>query len=193
MIQVEPKPLIRLRQGDIFRNIEYIEDISEKDGIIEVSRIIFPLVIILTQDCDLEQEHDAELKRKELPIEEQKNHDKALFSVLVAPLYNVEHFYEGKHLSNLRLQMQVVNKSKSPGTNLRNNQNPRYHYLEFPEDIPIVSSVIDFKHYFSVNTLHLKNLKNERFVCSVSPLYREDISHRFASYLSRIGLPTIQG
>jgi hypothetical protein len=85
--------------------------------------------------------------------------------------------------------MQQINQARTHGRLLRNNEIPRYHYMEFPRDVPIVPSVIDFKHYFSVNAQELANKKSSSFVCMVSPLFREDISHRFASYLSRIGLP----
>jgi hypothetical protein len=112
-----------------------------------------------------------------------------LFSVLVAPLYNVEHVYKGEHLSDLSMQMQTINRNKTPGKSLRLNETARYHYLEFPEELQIVPSVIDFKHYFSVNVSYLKKVKTKRFVCKVAELYREDIAQRFASFLSRIGLP----
>ena len=55
--------------------------------------------------------------------------------------------------------------------------------------INVVPSVIDFKHYFSVNVKYLQKVKRKQFVCMVGDLYREDISQRFASFLSRIGLP----
>ena len=81
------------------------------------------------------------------------------------------------------------NLSKTDNKNLRQNETPRYHYLEFDESIPIVNSVIDFKHYFTVNVEQLREHKQSNFVCSVSEIYREHISQRFANYLSRIGLP----
>lgn len=87
--------------------------------------------------------------------------------------------------------MQEINATKTPGDNLRKNETQRYHYLEFPAVINIVPSVIDFKHYFSVNVEYLRSLKRTNFICQVSALFREEISHRFASFLARIGLPEI--
>lgn len=75
------------------------------------------------------------------------------------------------------------------GKNLTQNKIPRYHYMEFPEGIPIVPSIIDFKHYFSLNVEYLYEIREQNFVCKIAELYREDISQRFASFLSRIGLP----
>lgn len=54
----------------------------------------------------------------------------------------------------------------------RAEPNGRYHYLEFSSDVPIVPSLIDFKHYFSVNVEYLKKLKPSRFVCKVAEVYR---------------------
>lgn len=188
MVKVKRKRISRICQGDIYRDVEFIEYVSEKSGVIEVSKIVFPLVIVLTQDCDLEQDYYFRWARHR----KAKTHDKLLLSVLVAPLYNAEHVFTGEHLSEINLTMEVINKNRSPGKYLQSNQLPRYHYLEFGDDVPLVSSIIDFKHYFSVNVKYLKKIKSSNFVCSVSNLYREDISQRFASFLARIGLPAPQ-
>ena len=185
MIKVRKQRGSRICQGDIFRDIEFIEYVAEKSGIIEVSKIVFPIVIVLTQDCDLEQDYKFRWSREG----KTKTQDKWLLSVLVAPLYNAEHVFQGQHLSDLGLTMEPISKSRSPGKFLQTNQLPRYHYLEFPDDIPLVPSIVDFKHYYSVNVKYLKKIKTSNFICSVSNLYREDISHRFASFLARIGLP----
>ena len=193
MIKVKRGKKSRVCQGDIFKNVEYIENISEKSGIIEISKIIFPHVIVLTQDCDLQWDFYQRWSTKNIS----NSQDKWLLSVLVAPLYNVEHVYEGVHLSELNMTMQKITKMKKgkPTTqykNLINNEIPRYHHLKFQPYIPIVDSVIDFKHYFTVNTEYLKSIKKDNFICRVSELFREDISIRFAHFLSRIGLPEIK-
>lgn len=185
MIRVKKGKNPRVAQGDIIKNVEYIEYVSEKGGNIEVSKIVFPLAIVLTQDCDLSQDYTFRWARKA----SSKNQDKWLLSVILAPIYNIEHVYTGEHLSELGMTMSEINRRKSPGQNLVKNETPRYHFLEFPDDLAVPASVIDFKHYFSSNVAQLKKHKVENFVCSVGDLYREDISHRFASYLSRIGLP----
>ena len=182
-MRVRRQRLGRVSQGDIYKDVEFIEYAVEKKGIIEISKIVFPFVIVLTQDCDLDQ--DSKVRRQTNSAQTQ---DKRILSVLVAPIYNVAQVYEGEHLDQLRIKMQMISKNKTPGKYLRINEIPRYHYLEFPAGIPISPSVIDFKHYFSVNVEYLRR-KTSDFVCQVSPLYREDISHRFASFLSRIGLP----
>lgn len=179
-VKVQTRRRIRISQGDVFRDVECIEYIAEQDGIIEVSKIVFPLVIVLTQDCDLEQ--DAGNRGK--PTQNTR-----LLSVLVAPLYNAEHVFRGEHLSEIGLTMESISKGKTPGKTLMQNERPRYHYIDFPMDVPVVPSVVDFKHYFSVHVRYLEGIRKNNFVCRLSDLFREDVSQRFAAYLGRIGLP----
>lgn len=176
MIKVKRNRLGRVSQGDIYKKIEFIENVEESKGVLKISKIVFPLAIVLTQDCDL------------LSDSNKKPNEKIILSVLVAPIYNFEHVCIGDHLSQLNISLAGIKKDKTPGTNLKQNQNPRYHYLEFPTETQLVPSVIDFKHYFSVNVDYLRRNKSS-LICRISPLYRESISQRFAYYLSRIGLP----
>jgi hypothetical protein len=185
-IQVRRNRVRRASQGDILRDIECIERVVERSGIIEVSKIIFPLIAVLTQDCDLEQ--NARYVGPQKPSSD----DKRLFSVLVAPLYNAEHVFAGTHLADLGLQMTLINKKRTPGETLMKNETPRYHYLDFPEDVPLVPQIVDFKHYFSLSTAYIEQERARQFVCRISALYREDLSQRFAAYLSRIGLPELK-
>lgn len=183
MIRIKTQKADRLRQGEIISNVDYIESVEEINGNLTISKIRFPSVVILTQDCDLSQ--DSSLRANENP----NNTDKKMFSVLVAPLYNLEHFYDGEHLNKLDMKMSTINRRKSPGQNIVSNQNPRYHTLEFPPESTIVDSVIDFKHYFSINIEYLYKIRNTNYICEVDVLFRELLTQRFASYLSRIGLP----
>ncbi len=172
----------RVSQGDIYKDIEIVDNVQESKGIIQISKVVFPLVIVLTQDCDLEQDYNVRSGKKNA-----KDQDKLIFSVLVAPLYNAEQVVRGEHLDQMHIKIQVFG-SDTQKNNMKNNEIPRYHFLDISGEVPITPSVIDFKHYFSVHVDYLRG-KTKDFVCRVSPLYREDISVRFASYLARIGLP----
>lgn len=171
MVKVKTGKSPRVTQGDIVKNVEYIEHVSEKSGAIEIVKIIYPLAIVLTQDCDLAQDYKFRWSRQT-----STNEDKWLMSVILAPLYNIEHVFTGEHLHDLGMKMNPINRNKTPGQNLRKNETPRYHYLEFPPSTSIAPSVIDFKHYFTANVAHLKKHKMLNFVCQISGLYREDIS-----------------
>ncbi|MFA5257262.1 MAG: hypothetical protein WC360_03865 [Opitutales bacterium] len=182
MIKISKNDLERVHQGDIFRNVEYLENVTEQDGNCFISKIVFPYCLVLTQDCDLAQDHDYRNS-------DSKGGDKILISVIIAPLYNNEHFKAGEHLSNLKLRMSPIAWKATEGNNIRNNQHPRYHYFKFGDDVELPDSVLDFKHYFTVKIDQLESIKTKDYIGSVCELYREDVSHRFSTFLSRIGLP----
>ena len=96
----------------------------------------------------------------------------------------------GEHLSQIGLNMQNMGRrSKSKCGNIIQNEDKRYHYLNFDKNVPITECVIDFKHYFTVNINYLDSVYKEQYICSIDSLYRELISQRFSNFLSRIGLP----
>jgi hypothetical protein len=174
----------RVVQGDIYTNVDFIEYAVEKKGVVSISKIRFPHVVVLSQDCDLVGDYRVRWSKAKA-----SSQDKKLFSVLVVPLYNAAHFFAGTHLSDLQMTMQSVKKDGTAGKQLQQNETPRYHYCDFPKEVPLVPSVIDFKHYFSVNVEYLKRNRVDKFVCRISPLFREHLSLRFANFLSRVGLP----
>ncbi len=176
-----------LRQCDIYRNVEFVEYVKEQGETIEVSKIVFPLAMVLTQACDLQQDYRARVRMSE---DNGGNQDKFLISVIVAPLYNFEEFRLGTHLSQLGFVMEPKgNRKKTVCDNIIKNENKRYHYINFPEEIDLVESVIDFKHYFTVTVNYLSINRESKYVCSVDVLYREQILQRFSNFFSRIGLP----
>ena len=91
-----------INQCDIFRDVEYVEYAIENEDTIEVSKIHFPYAIILTQACDVQQDHDA---KQRLIMEGKGSQDKFLISAIVAPIYNFEDFLQGEHLKQLGMKM----------------------------------------------------------------------------------------
>jgi hypothetical protein len=116
------------------------------------------------------------------------NKNVRLLHLLIAPLFNFDSFKDGYHWDEIFQTGVQINPKKTDGKNIRQNENPRYHYLHFEEDFVLPDMVIDFKHLYSVNTDYLYG-KIQNRVCSLSELYREKITQRFANYFSRIGLP----
>lgn len=185
MTEIDISAANRVRQGDIYREVEYIESADDEAGIVAISKLIFPLIVVLTQDCDLEWDFIRRFEEKD------KDQNKLLLSVIVAPIYNFEHFLTGEHLSEIDFKMKSFNRKETACVHIIQNQNPRYHYLEFPKESKIIpAGVIDFKHYFAVNVKYLQSIKETNFVCKIKELYREELSQRFAYFLSRIGLPS---
>lgn len=182
---VNNEPCKRVRQGDVFSKIPYYESYREFNGEFELNIFEFPYVIVLTQDCDLEQ--NAAAREKSNSVSGVIENDKYLISLIVAPMYNSENFFKGNHLEEIGIRSQVQNtKLKNP---IVQNQNQRFHYLEFEDSVEVPNSVIDFKHYFSISLNYLEDNLAKR-ICGIQPLYRELISQRFSNYLCRIGLPS---
>ena len=96
----------RINQGDIFKDVVFFESSDEISGIITINKIVFPLVIVLTQDCDLEG--DYKIRQDALT----EGHNTKLLSAIVAPLYNIEHFRLGNHLEKLGYNMERINSDK---------------------------------------------------------------------------------
>lgn len=173
----------RINQGDIFNHITHIESWEEFGNELRISRICYPYVVVLSQDCDL---------REDALVRSNTINDKALVSVLAAPLYNFDQFLDGEHLQGLGIAKAPSfskNPNKSDHKNLVNNNNPRYHFLEQNSEAGLPALVIDFKHYFSIGVEYLQRIRDKHFEYPLDYLYRERLSQRFTNYLSRIGLP----
>ena len=176
-----------IHQGDFIKSVNYLEYFKQNDGQIEVSLIEFPLVVILTQECDATQDFDN--RERYIKKEDEFNHQ-YLLSVIVAPVYNIEDIKEGNHLENLNLKYKRINSNDCQ--KIKQNRDPRYHYMkiEVVKD-KYIEYVVDFKHYFTINVEQLIEHKNQKnnFQFTLDDLFKESLSQRFANYLSRIGLP----
>jgi len=60
MIKIKKTKTPWLNQGDIIADVEYIESVVERvqgnDRYVTISKIKFPLIIVMTQICDLYQD-----------------------------------------------------------------------------------------------------------------------------------------
>ncbi len=189
-----------LHQGDILTNVEYNERFTVRNDTIEISTITFPKVIILTQECDLVQD-DINRKKCHTDIKDGNipKTNQFLLSILVAPIYNLEDFCRGEHLTNIKIiddsllteySLQYESFSGKGKEKIISNERLRYHHLKIKIGENFAEYVIDFKHYFTVNpTLLIEHKREGNFLASVSPPFRESISQRFTSFLGRVGLP----
>jgi len=176
--KIQPLNLKKIYQCDIFENIEVIESLDINGSKLDIKKIIFPYVICLNQSCDLENDFNAD---------PDKNKNSKLLHLAVAPVFLFEKFLIGQHWGDIFDNGTPINRGKTDGKSIINNEVPRYHYLKFPDsDMPEL--IIDFKHFFSINRNFLYNNISKRH-CSMDDLFRENISQRFSNYISRIGLP----
>lgn len=166
----------QIHQGDIFVNIRVIENIKEENKELIQENITFPLIICLNQECDLTQNYDNPLKYQ-------------LLHLLIAPVFFFDSFLEGNHWGSI-LKQEARQKEKDTKVKLiMKNEIPRFHYLEFPAATSLPRLIIDFKHFFTINRDYLYGKVETNRLCSLDNLFKEKISQRFASFISRIGLP----
>ena len=125
-----------------------------------------------------------------IEVENKGNQDKFLISVIVAPIYNFEEFRMGTHLNQLGLMMDPKGRrERSLCSNIIKNENKRYHYLNFAEDVEIVESVIDFKHYFTVTVNYLNSIREEKYV---SLMYLRELAGSLKDHEKAVFLQVFQ-
>lgn len=171
----------RLCQGDILRDVTLLEPTTDENGELDVAERTLPYVVVLTQDCDLEQDDSA---RKEKP---KRNDDKFLQSVLLCPAYQSLKVRAGTHLEELKMTMQSFHSAN--WSLLKQNNMHRYHFLPEEPEFQLTELVLDFKQYFTSPREFFCARYKKNYVTTLGPLFRELLSQRFANYLSRIGLP----
>ena len=176
------QPIDRISQCDIFHDITVVESMSLNGNEMEIRSISFPYVICLNQDCDL----NSDKRDKDQNPDGNKNC--RLLHLIVAPLFNFTSFLEGNHWGELFDQSPAIKENKTEGKKIKNNEDPRYHYLHFNEESKLPDMIIDFKHFFTISTDVMYNSLDKR-VFALEELYREKICQRFAFFQSRIGLP----
>lgn len=182
-----PQESDRIGQGSILKNIEYeITALSpNKQEVIQV-QVVFPYAVVLNQDCDLTR--DFEIRFDKIP-REKMNLGNTLYTILLAPMFNADLLREGKHFDNLGIECKRIHSES--WSRVKINDDKRYHFTPSEPKLDLPNLVIDFKHFFTLPTSDIYDyLKPEPFL-RFDDLYREEVSQRFAYYISRIGLPEL--
>jgi len=161
-----------LRQSEIITDVAHYEFSSDTQ---DVTRVVRPYVIVLSQDCDLlwdfREGEAAPAKR--------------LVGVLL---------YELQPADNVDAKSDIWRR-------IRTNKDDRYQFIEGSppsqdlagEGLPEL--VVDFKRYFTVLPAELYRQIRQggaggaRRRCRMTMPYREHLQCRAAHYMQRIGLP----
>jgi hypothetical protein len=172
-----------LRQGEILSNLEQYNLVVSTidDPLPKVAPKKHPWAIVLSQDCDLDQDYRQRFQKDSYP-------DKNF------PLIPNILFGEVSEASEAR---------NSPGikasiwSSIKINNNIRYEFLEkIPPDkdfmgIGIPELVIDFKSYFTLPTEEVYTFLEKEKVkrhCGLNSPYLEHLISRFCFYQSRVAL-----
>lgn len=170
-----------LRQSDILRDISTFVVKEIQDDVPHGELLKREYSIVLTQDCDLEQDYKAR-------FDENVTEDKVLFGVLLCGAYPENLIKAGTHRTGAQV---YGNKEWKP---LTRGGEPRYQYLGYVPQAECVL-VADFKDFFVVPGDYLYSSLTDtdnpaRRLAEIDTPYREHIMQRFAWYVMRIGLPT---
>ncbi len=180
----------RISQGDILKDVELL--IREED---DFNIIKTPYSVVLSQDCDLNQDYDSHYNIQSINFEESPKKISSFFnkmipSILLAPAYPDNQLRQGTHLEYIGLEMSKIGKRKDTRWKvLTQNETPRYHFLEKSEEFNLPNLVLDFKRFYSLSRNYMYEIFPDCYQASLNELYRENLSDRFFNYHSRIGLP----
>jgi hypothetical protein len=178
-----------LRQGEFLAGLwEHRAIIATESATVGFSSILHHLSVVLTADCDLEQDYNMRFSKggdRQWSSVEADDHPQCTPCVIVCDLYpmNRVRYQEGM---NPRIFSAV-----------EKNQNERYHTLLTPLARESAAgkpeySIIDFKKSFSLPTSSVyKGLLNGavRRTGVIPAVYLQDLMHRFYGFLSRVGPP----
>ncbi len=177
-----------LRQGEILSNlIQLCVDLDslESDDSYLFNKIAHPLVIIVSQDCDLEQDSKSRLARESHVELTKSQKDKLIPSILFCDVFPA---------SDLAKQ---IDNSKIWGR-ININKDERYHYFQKIESSEDATQEgfgplgVDFKKYFSIpsDEVHKRLAMNElKRHCTLLSPYLEHFSTRYSYYQFRVALP----
>ncbi len=144
---------------------------------ISVRRIVHPLAIVVSQDCDLDREHKDRAAGK--PVQQLPN-------ILLCEVNLATEIHDRQELRPTKFWERV-----------KNNKDERYQFLErLPSDCDaqqtgLPEMALDFKRCFSIPTLELYlQLKSQaKRRCRLVSPYVEHLSQRLFHFHARIGLP----
>ncbi len=183
-----------LRQGEILTDVVVhqisLESLQAPENGIRVDKRRHRYAIVLTQDCDLDWDYNAQRRilGGDCPTAEEraKLEARRVPEILLC---------EVNAATELRVREDI---NAGIWKQIPINKNERYHFFQLiPAEADLLGEglpelAIDFKRYFTIPTdeLYYQIIDGDaqRRTCLDNP-YLEHFSHRFTSFLSRVALP----
>lgn len=177
-----------LCQGDIFRNIKYSYIDKENDEYVDIIEYEFPLAVIVSQACDVTYMSQMQSESCGKPT-------KFMPTLLLCPIYDGHAIQENQHLADISEKTGITLDDEKFYTSkeqkiTRNDMHYRFHLLEVADGRSVVidNGLIDFKHCFSVPASYLLKCRDKRLY-KLESIFAEQVTLRFAAYLSRVAIP----
>lgn len=180
-----------IRQAELLTSISEFQAIPEMEGDsvdVATRRVEHPLTIVLSQDCDLEQDFKVRHPAEGAPPnrEAAEASPAALTHILLCDAHEE---------SELKKRLPDGLGSKD-FRRIAGNQNERYHRIESAEirdtGTDIEPLFLDFRRHFSIPCPAVY----EQFASGsagrtarLPAYYLHDLNHRFYSYLARVAIP----
>lgn len=177
-LEAEEKP--RLIQGDILR----LWDVE-----IWHIKYNFPYIVILSQDCDLDQDYSAFESYQENPT---NTEDKILENILICPAFIYADFIRWEHIKKNDVKKTMCLHGWDVKKRITSNNDKRYYCLIQEPDYGLPHLAVDFKFFITINREKLYDLIKSwqtEYVCSLNELFREELAQKFVGYLSRVATP----
>jgi hypothetical protein len=185
----EPPPTTRaIRQAEFLRDVEEQRVIGGAADALDYLTIKHALVVVMTQDCDLERDCDLRFpdEGEPPPAEEVEVDANSLAQILLCDAY-----------SDTELRGKLTNFGSKDWKRVVQNENERYHHFDAAEiedgtGTPVDAVCIDFRKHFTVPSVYVYDrvaAKDTVRIAIVPPIYSHDLMHRFYGYLSRVALP----
>lgn len=175
----------RLWQGEILQGVIQIRPTVESlqanvPDALEVIPVAHDLVVVMSQDCDLDQDHRRRIEGGQ----------GTLPNIMLCDVYPAE-------VLRARVQEQHQLNRTDWKRRIAQNQNERFHYLQKVEpdqDLQqegLTALALDFKIYFTLPTdeLYARLRLGVRRRCRLNTPYAEHLAHRFFRFQSRVALP----
>ena len=175
-------------QGDIFKNVKYSYIEKENDDSVNIIEFEFPYAVIISQACDV-------IAMENLLANHSGKATKFMPSVLFCPIYEKSQAKSGAHLSDIFSELSISTEAeglyqKDDYNVAKRDWHYRFHALEISAENVIVleNAILDFKHYFSLPMSYLLQHKEDR-ILHLDDIFAEQITLKFATYLSRVAIP----
>lgn len=178
-----------MRQAEILRDLIEPRILSGVGGEVQYIPVEHPLSIVISQDCDLEQDYYLRFPREHdpRPPEDVDVEPNALRVILLCDAYEVadmESVFPAKFGSKER-------------DFVKKNQNERYHCLRagsVPSGENLVPSLLDLRTPFAIApAVAYEQLLGDDPSASriglIPDVHSHDLIHRFFSYQARVALP----
>lgn len=174
----------RVHQAEIISDLtQWVPELDAAGKPAQLRPRVHPFAIVMTQDCDLEQDFRERSKGAD-----ERDNDRLLPSVLFCEMMNFDRIIDRCRI-----------KGKDNRKGVERNDNFRFQYLRavLPDNEcsgnGIPQLCIDFKRYFTIPTDEVYRQADDNSEaalrrCQLNECYREHLQHRFATCFSRVSL-----